>query len=229
MLKADLHLHVQGDPRHHIKHTAQQLIDHAAKLNFKALSITNHDQLFYNQTLADYANSKGILLIPGIEKTIQGNEILIYNVTQEDVNKIKTLKDLEKIKFKKNIFTIAPHPFYLLPDCLGKNLQKYIHLFDAIEYCHFYHKLINRNKKAVKIAKKYNKPIVGTSDAHHLFQFNRTYTLINSKKDLSSVFNAIKNNQCQVVTQPLSLTKFIRVPLTTLILTNKRITFINKN
>ncbi|MBW2963278.1 PHP domain-containing protein [Candidatus Woesearchaeota archaeon] len=213
MLKADLHLHVQGDPRHpKIKHTAHQLIDYASKLKFEVLAITNHNQVFYNQTLANYAESRNILLIPGIEKTIQGNEVLIYNITQEQANQIKTFNDLKKIQEQKNILTIAPHPFFLLPDCLGKNLERYIYLFDAIEYSHFYHKLINRNKKAAKIAQKYNKPLIGTSDVHHFFQINHTYTLINAKKDTDSIINAIKNKKCRTITQSLSTVNFLKVP-----------------
>ena len=67
-----------------------------------------------------------------------------------------------------------------------------IDVFDAIEYSCFYVKLINKNKKAVKIAKKYKKALIGTSDAHYLWQMNNTYSLINSKKDILSVINAVK-------------------------------------
>lgn len=214
MLKADFHIHVQGDPCHDHKYTAQQLIDYASKLNFQVLAITNHNQVFYNQDLANYAKSKNILLIPGIEKSIQGKEVLIYNITQKQANQIKTFQDLKKFKQQnKNSLIIAPHPFYFLRGCLGKKLEQHINLFDAIEYCHFHHKLINRNKKAVKIAKKHNKPLIGTSDVHHLFQFNKTYTLINSKKETNAVIDAIKNRQCQIKTKPLSLINFLRVPI----------------
>ena len=211
MLKTDLHLHVRGDPKHNLKHTARQLIDYAASLDFQVLSITNHNQLYYSQALADYAQLKNILLIPGIEKTIEGKDILIYNLSPEDLPHLKTFQDLKKLKQEKNILTIAPHPYFLLPDCLGKNLERNIQLFDAIEYSHFYHPLINRNRKAAKIAQQYNKPLVGTSDTHHLFQFNNTYTFVNSSKSIDSIFQAIRNNQCQLVTQPLSLYNFLKV------------------
>ncbi|MCK4589813.1 MAG: PHP domain-containing protein [Nanoarchaeota archaeon] len=229
MLKADLHIHVQGDPRHHIKYTAQQLIDRASELGFEVLAITNHDQLFYNETLANYAKSKGILLIPGIEKTIEGNEVLIYNVTQKDVERIRSFEDLMMLKREKDILVIAPHPYFLLPNCLGKNLEKYIHVFDGIEYCHFYNRLINRNRKAVRVAKKFDKAVVGTSDVHDWFQFNNTYTLVDGKKSVSSVIEAIKRGKCQLKTRPLSWFNFMKVPLNVLIFTSKRITFINKN
>ncbi len=214
MLKADFHLHVQGDPDHQHNYTAEQLIDYASKLDFQVLAITNHNQVFYNSNLANYAQEKNILLIPGIEKTIQGKEVLLYNVTQQDINQINSFKDLKELQQKKNILIIAPHPYFFLPQCLGKKLIKHINLFDAIEYSHFYHKLINRNKKAVRVAKKYNKPLVGTSDTHHLFQFNNTYTLVNSKKDINSIIAAIKNKKTKVITKPLSTINFLKVQFT---------------
>lgn len=229
MLKADLHIHVQGDPRHHIKYTAQQLIDRAAKLGFEVLAITNHDQVFYSKTLADYAQAKGILLIPGIEKTIKGNEVLIYNITQQEADEIKNFHDLRLLKNEKDILVVAPHPYFFLPDCLGKNLKRYIHIFDGIEYSHFYNGLINRNKKAVKMAKKYNKAIIGTSDAHNWFQFNKTYTLIDAEKKTDLVIKALKERKCQLRTKPLSWFNFMKVPLKVLIFSTRRITFINKN
>lgn len=229
MLKADFHIHVQGDPRHHIKYTAQQLIDRAAALGFEVLAITNHDQVFYNETLAKYAESKGILLIPGIEKTIKGNEVLIYNITQQEAEQIGSFHDLMLLKKEKEILVVAPHPYFLLPDCLGRNLKKYIHLFDGIEYSHFYNRLINRNKKAVRVAKKHGKAVVGTSDAHNWFQFNKTYSLVDGKKNINSIFEAIKSGKCQLKTRPLSWFDFMKVPLNVLIFSAKRISFINKN
>ena len=222
MLKADFHLHVQGDPRHHLKHTAQQLIDHASKLNFQVLAITNHDQVFYSPELADYAQSKNIFLIPAAEKTLAGKEVLLYNVTQKDIDQLKTFDDLKKLKQKKDILIIAPHPFFLLPSCLGNQLEKHLGLFDAIEYSHFHHKFINRNQKAVKLAQKYQKPLIGTSDCHALFQFNHTYTLVDSKPDQNSIFQAIKNQKCHFVTQALSTKDFLKVPFVSLF--NRRIT-----
>ena len=66
MLKADLHIHTKEDPHDNIGYSAKQLIDHAAKLNFDVISITNHDTSSYTEELAEYAKLKGILLIPGI-------------------------------------------------------------------------------------------------------------------------------------------------------------------
>jgi len=214
MLKIDLHLHTKEDPldRWQIKYSAKELISHAAKLNFDVISITNHNRVTYSDELREYAEKKGILLISGAEIRIKGKEVLVYNVTQKDIEKIKTFDDLRKIKNKNNM-VIAPHPYFFLPQCLKKKVEEEVDVFDAIEYSHFYVNLINKNKKAVKMAKKYRKPLVGASDAHFLYQMNHTYSLVNSKKDRLSIINAVKKNRVKVVTRPLFYSKFIRIAI----------------
>ena len=212
MLKADFHLHVKGDPQDPIKHTAKQLIDLAAKKGFQVLSITCHDYVYYSTELAHYAKSKGILLIPGAEKTLYGKHVLLYNITNEDLKKINSFHDIHQLKKQKpNLLVIAPHPYFYIYLCLGHILEKNINLFDAVEYSHFYTYLINANKKAVKIARKYSKPLIGNSDTHHFFQFGTTFSYIDSKKDISSVISAIKSNRVKLSTAPLPIAKFLRV------------------
>ena len=112
-LKSDLHLHVKGDPRDNVKHTAQQLIDRAAKQGYEVLAITCHDHVFYNKEIINYAKSKNILLIPGAEKTLHGKHILLYNITNADLQKIKSFQDIRRLKKQKpQALVIAPHPYF---------------------------------------------------------------------------------------------------------------------
>ena len=95
---------------------------------------------------------------------------------------------------------------------VGKELEKNIALFDAVEYSHFYLKRLNRlNKKAARFAHLHEKPLLGTSDAHHLWRINFTYTLIDSKKDVISVLDAIRKNKIELSSRPLSLWAYIKV------------------
>lgn len=207
MLKADLHIHTKEDPHESIKYDAKDLIDYVAKQEFDIISITNHDVVTYNKKLADYAKSKGILLIHGIERRIKGKEVLLYNFTKKEIKKIKTFEDLRRLK-SKNKLIIAPHPFFFKKQCLKKELIKNIDLFDAIEYSFFYIKLINFNKKSLKIARRHNKAVIGTSDAHHFWQIGYTFSLIDSKKNIKDVFSAIRNRKIILKTKPLPLNKF---------------------
>ncbi len=216
MLKSDLHLHTKEDTHcsGFVKHSAKELIDYAAELGFEIIAITNHDKVTYNKYLAEYAERKGMLLIPGAEIRINGKEVLVYNATQKDIEKIKTFADLRKLKNKQNMI-IAPHPYFFLPQCLKKKVEEEIDLFDAIEYSHFYVNLINKNKKAAATAKRYKKPMIGTSDAHFLWQMNHTYSLIDSKKSIPAVINAVEQNNIKLITKPLPYAVFIRIILMT--------------
>ena len=209
MLKADLHLHTY-DKRDGVFYTPEELIDRMSELGFDVIAITNHWRVTYDANLRNYAKKKGILLIPGAELRVNGKDVLAYNIRQEDIKRIKCVRDLNKIKDRKHL-VIAPHPYFVLGQCLGKSLEKHIELFDAIEYSHFYIRLLNFNKKAEEIAIKFKKPIVGNSDAHHLWQVGHTYTFIDADKNVQSVIDSVKKGKLKIVTEPLSIFQFFLV------------------
>ncbi len=210
MLKTDLHLHSNEDPQDHrlINYGSKELIRRAVKLDFKVLALTHHRNVFYNKELVDYAKHHGILLIRGAEAEIEGKEVLIYNLNDQTLKKIKTFADLECEK-KENIFVIAPHPFFKKPTCLGKKLFTYKHLFDAVEYSHFYTRFFNKaNKKAVAFAKENRKPLVGNSDAHNLWQLGYTYSMLDAEQNSDSIFEAIRKNKLKIVSRPLPYLRY---------------------
>jgi len=204
-LKADLHIHTcDGITEKEIPYNAFVLIDMALDKGYEVLSITNHDVLTYSTYLRDYARERGIVLIPGIELTVRGKHILMYNVV-EQLHLIKNFEDLEQLKDMDNFF-IAPHPFYPCYKSLGRHLKEWIHIFDAIELSHFYTSSFDFNKNAIDCAQQFGLPLVGTSDSHTLHQMGHTYTLIEAEKEPEAIFEAIKNEKIHVVTAPLTLT-----------------------
>jgi predicted metal-dependent phosphoesterase TrpH len=224
MLKSDFHIHTREDPFDNIKYSSKDLINYAAKLGFEVLAITNHHKIHYSKNLADYAKKKGILLIPGVETHVNGREVLLLNVRKPGV--LNNFSDLRELK-NENVVVIAPHPFYPMGSCLGKDLIKNIKFFDGIEYSHFYLNNFNIfNKKAVKVAKQHNKTMVGTSDTHRFCQFGHTYSLIDCDKDIDSVLEAIKKGKVQIKTNSLSYLSLSKVSFS-LFLTNIRRRFYN--
>lgn len=199
-------MHTAEDTSEEISHTAEELINRASKLGFNVLSITNHDVVFFNNDIKRYAKKKGILLIPGVERRIKGMDVLIINPPKN--YKINTFKELEKIK-NKNVLIIAPHPYYVLHS-LGNKLIEHEHLFDAVEYSHFYLRFFNySNNKAVKVAKEFKKPIIGNSDTHKLWQFNTTFSHIDADKNINSIFKAIRKNKIKINSKPIPLAEFL--------------------
>src|SRR5438034_605911 len=73
--------------------------------------------------------------------------------------------------------------------------------FDAIELCHFHKGLFNLNRRAEKVAARFGKPLIATSDAHRLHAFGSHYTSIPMPPELTveNVFAALRVG-------PLSLT-----------------------
>jgi len=204
-LKADLHLHTSEDPQDKIKYSARQLIDYASQRGFDVLAITNHNFYIYNDYLKDYAASKGILLIPGIELSVQRKHIILLNTSDNVLQKIQSLQDLRDYKNEDSL-VIAPHPYFPMYQALKSKLEEYIDIFDAIEYTHFYFRRINYNKKAERKAREFDLPLIGVSDAHLLRQVGWTYSLIDAEKTVGAVIGAIRKKRVRVVTQPLRLT-----------------------
>ena len=71
---------------------------------------------------------------------------------------------------------IAPHPFYVVGGSIGSRLFAEIDCFDAIEFCHFHFGPFNPNRRAQRVATRFGKPMIATSDAHRLHAFGRHYT-----------------------------------------------------
>ncbi len=208
MLKIDFHIHTADDCKEsHLGYSSKDIIDKASKLGFNAISITQHDWFQFNDELFNYAKSKNILLIPGIEKTIEGVHVLLINLKSD----LKILKLSELSKLPDDVLIIAPHPFYPFGYSLKNKLLKHRHLFDAIEFSAIYLNSFNKyNKKVLSFAKKFGKPVVGNSDLHNLNLFNCTYTLVDSKLTVNSIIESIKVGKVVLKTKPLSLSQFIK-------------------
>jgi predicted metal-dependent phosphoesterase TrpH len=186
------------------------LIDEAKMLKYDVLAITAHTKVIFSEQLKKYAEEKEIFLIQSIEMRIGRRDILCININ-EKIEKIKTFKELREYKrMHPHCLIIAPHPYFPGPSLFGK-LKKNIDIFDAIENSFFYTKFINFNRFARTTAKRYNKPIVATSDCHILKYLDIGYTEIDSEKSISSIFSAIKQNKIKISTSPLSIFKMIKI------------------
>lgn len=204
-LKADLHIHTNEDPQDWaIKYNSFELIDITSQLGFNVVAITNHNVLTYNEELNGYAREKGVVLIPAMEKTVEGCHVLFLNADFKEVQKLREIKDIKHVKDEKSL-VIAPHPLFPAGRSLNSKFEKNIDVFDAVEYTGYYFWFINFNKGILDLAQRYNLPMVGSSDAHFLFQLNRTYTLIDADPSIDSIIKAIKNNRMEVVSRPIPI------------------------
>jgi predicted metal-dependent phosphoesterase TrpH len=212
-IKLDLHIHTLDDPKDIIDFSARQLLERARSLGFGVLAITLHDAVFDRPEVFADAAAMGILLIPAAEMRIEGADIILLNVRSEEVAGLKTFDDVRALRARRGptVFTIAPHPFYVLGGSIGGRLLAEIDCFDAIEYCHFHIGPLNPNWPATRTARKFGKPLIATSDAHRLHAFGRHYTSMPRPAELTceQVFATLRKGPLRLTSPAASLTDLV--------------------
>ena len=205
MLKVELHTHTADDPVDHIPHSAYQLIDRAATLGYGALAITLHERQLDITDLVPYAADRGMVLIPGVERTIEGAHVLLLNFScaTEDV---RTFDDLARLRRRERGLVIAPHPFFPALSCLRGRLDRHADLFDAVEWNAMFTRALNFNARAARWAAQHGKPMVANCDVHRLYQLGTCYSEVDAPADADAVCDAIRRGHVRMTTDPLSVT-----------------------
>ena len=136
---------------------ADLIADNIRALGFRVLAITLHDAVFDRAEVFADAARMGILLIPAAEVRLEGADVILLNVCASEIESLRSLDDLEELRRRRgpSLFTIAPHPFYVLGGSIGEKLIERIDCFDAIELCHFHKGLFDLNCPATLIARRF--------------------------------------------------------------------------
>src|SRR4029077_6204536 len=212
-IKIDLHIHTLDDPKDAVDFSAHQLLERALSLGFRVLAITLHDAVFDRKEVFADAATMGILLIPAAEVRLLGADVIVLNVTAEEIAQVKNFDDLRRLRARRgnSILTIAPHPFYVVGGSIGSRLFAEINCFDAIEFCHFHFGPFNPNRRARRVAKRFGKPLIATSDAHRLHAFGRHYTSMPMPPALTieNVLAGLRSGPLRLTSPPSSLTDFV--------------------
>src|SRR5713226_9969577 len=87
-IKIDLHIHTLDDPKDAVDFSAHQLLERARALGFRVLAITLHDAVFNRKEVFEDAAAMGILLIPAAEVRLLGADVIVLNVTAEEVEEL---------------------------------------------------------------------------------------------------------------------------------------------
>src|SRR5262245_7995071 len=132
MLKIELHAHTSDDPNDYIPHSTTTLIDRAAALGYQALAITLHDRQLDVEPLRPYAAARGIVLLPGIERSIGGKHVLLINFSSR-AQHVATFDDIAELKRLERGLVVVPHPFFPGTSCLGSAIDRYAGIVDAVE------------------------------------------------------------------------------------------------
>jgi predicted metal-dependent phosphoesterase TrpH len=210
MLKVELHTHTDYDPLDRIPHTSRELIDHAASLGYRGLAITLHDRFYDPDRDAGYARERGIVLIPGIERSIQGRHVLLLNFPRE-CETVKSFEEIGALKARCGGLVVAPHPFYPIGTSLRARLHAHRDLFDAVEYNAMYTRWVNFNRRAASWAASHGKPVVGNTDLHRLEQLGTTYSLVDAEPERDAICEAIRAGRVELRSEPLSAARAAQI------------------
>jgi predicted metal-dependent phosphoesterase TrpH len=212
-IKVDLHIHTLDDPKDALDYSAHELLERARALGFRVLAITLHDAVFDRAEVFADAAQMGILLIPAAEVRLEGADVILLNVRASEIETLRSLDDLQELRRQRgqSLFTIAPHPFYILGGSIGAKLIERIDCFDAIELCHFRGRLFDPNRRAMEVATRFKKPLIATSDAHRLHTFGSHYTSIRCPAELTieNVIAALRSGPLRLTCPPCTIADLI--------------------
>jgi predicted metal-dependent phosphoesterase TrpH len=202
VLKVELHAHTDEDPADRVRHTTTDLIDRAAELGYGAIAVTLHDRYFDPRRHAAHARERSVVLLPGIERTIAHRHVLLVNFGPECAS-VRSFDEIGRLKDRSKGLVVAPHPFYPTSSAMGRELDAYASIVDAIELNAMYTRQIDFNRRAIAWARANGKPIVGNCDVHLLDQMGTTFSLVDANPDPDAICDAIRRGRVEVRTEPL--------------------------
>jgi predicted metal-dependent phosphoesterase TrpH len=208
MLKVELHAHTADDRADRVGHTTRQLIEHAMSLGYHAMAITLHDKQLDTTRHAAWAQERGFVLLPGIERTVEGVHILLINVPADATAHVRRFDDVPVLKAAHpHGLVVVPHPFYPLGSAMGTRLDAHRSWVDAIEVSGMYTRFVDFNGRAVAWARANGKPLVGNSDVHLLAQMGKTFTLVDAAPIPDAICDAIRQGRSEIRSTPLPVLK----------------------
>lgn len=210
MLKVELHSHTADDPHDRIPYSTNQLIDRAAELGYRALAVTLHDRQLDVRPLEGYARERGVALIPGIERTVEGKHVLLLNF-RRGAEDVQSFEDLARLRQRESGLVVAPHPFFPHTSCLRGLLDRHAALFDAVECNAMFTRTIDFNRAAIRWAQRQGKPVVGNGDVHRLRQLGTTFSLVDAEPDADAICAAIRAGRVAVEARPLTTMQAVSV------------------
>jgi hypothetical protein len=202
VLKTELHSHSSDDPHDLIPYDTFQLIETAASQGYQALAITLHDRQLDLEPYSTFAQARGVTLVPGIERTIDGRHVLLLNFPAAGAEAVRSFADVRRLKAASRGLVIAPHPFFPSSTCLRSLIGRHADLFDAVEYNGMFTRSLNFNLAAERWAAERGLPMVGNGDVHRLSQLGTTWSMVDAAPHPDAICEAIRAGRVTVQATP---------------------------
>ncbi len=214
--RVELHSHCQGDPVDlYLRHTIFEHIDQAKAAGLDAIAITWHRKACVHPEAEAYARERGVLLIRGMEAEIDRRHLVVLNVGENDLGPATTWDEVRALRRRKpEVFTLAPHPFYPHPTCLGGRLDHHDDCIDAVEWCMLHvgwiPSRVNPNLRAARWAHQRGKPLVAASDAHSLAAIGRNASTVEADAlTPEAIFAGIRAGRVSFHRRSMDLAPFV--------------------
>lgn len=169
--------------------TPKELVIWAKKRGLDAVAVTDHDVF---EGALRLSKNKEFLIIPGIEVSTCYGHVLGLDINERIPPKLDVTTTIEKIH-KAGGIAIAAHPTAIYRG----NLRRHVTAeFDAVEVINAssfpfrFSNYINR-----KIAKRFNLPQTGGTDAHTALEIGMAYSLIDADLEKDKIISAIKKGK----------------------------------
>lgn len=171
ILTLDLHIHTNSS--YDSVMSLEKVVAGAQRKRINVIAITDHDVINDCKVLDNVAMASGIHIVCGVEiSTKDAGDILGLFVRRPLCSHGTALETIEAIHSQDGIAVLA-HPFKrrksIPPDIIRQ--------VDALEginsRCDW-----SRNLRAIELARRYNKPMLASSDAHFGFEIGRAVTYL---------------------------------------------------
>jgi predicted metal-dependent phosphoesterase TrpH len=165
----DLHVHTQHSIDSRI--TPKNLIKAARLKGLHGIAVTDHNTIRGGQDTKSHSQQDLLVIVGSEIKTTICEIIGLF--LQENIDSTDPYKVLEAIRDQNGI-SVLPHPYRYLQTTSFP--QDFLHLIDVIEG---YNSRTphRKNRQAVDLASRMNKPICAGSDAHFYQELGRATTI----------------------------------------------------
>jgi predicted metal-dependent phosphoesterase TrpH len=188
----DLHIHSEFSWDCNLQF--EKIIKIAKKKCINGIALTDHNSMSGLKKKYNLFKKSDIILIPGVEITINDFDFLVYFIEDEDILKIKDSYSLIDSVHSLNGIIALAHPYrkgYKLPD------NEILERIDAIEVFNS-RSSPQDNRKAQLLKNKLNKIPIGGSDAH-IYGYIGLCKIMIEGIDIEEIRKNILNNEVKVI------------------------------
>jgi predicted metal-dependent phosphoesterase TrpH len=193
MLACDLHVH--SSYSRDGESSVEEILLRAEKAGLDVIAITDHDTV--EGVLYAQRCTTPLVVIPGIEISTRQGHLIALGITGPVPPGLDVLETV-RIARSMGALVILPHPFHMWRHGVALKLQEALSAVDAVEVFNSRYIVGSANRKAVRVARKLGKPVVGGSDAHNarFVGFGRTY--VDADRNVAAVLAAIREGRTRV-------------------------------